>query len=109
MTLHDQSDARTHRTLKPLRSKRSQCLFRFAKALGVRARPRAVLTVIFLGIATTLCANELPRKAKTPRESYPNIDVIYDSVTAPDGNRLCTIVTKPRHTKGKLPVIFVAG
>jgi pimeloyl-ACP methyl ester carboxylesterase len=109
MTLHDQSDARTHRTPKPLRGRRSQCSFRFAKALGVRARPRAASTVIFLGIAATLCAEELPRKAKTPRESYPNIDVIYDSVTAPDGNRLCTIVTKPRHTKGKLPVIFVAG
>src|ERR1043165_5637142 len=51
----------------------------------------------------------LPRKAKTPLEAYPNVDVIYDSVTAPDGNRLRTIITKPRNAKGKLPVIFVAG
>src|SRR5204863_5589855 len=59
--------------------------------------------------AATLRAEELPHKAKTPRESYPNIDVIYDSVRAPDGKRLRTIITKPRNAKGKLPVIFVAG
>jgi pimeloyl-ACP methyl ester carboxylesterase len=66
-------------------------------------------TIFFLVFAATLRAEELPHKAKTPRESYPNIDVIYDSVTAPDGKRLRTIITKPRNAKGKLPVIFVAG
>jgi len=65
--------------------------------------------IFFLAFAAVLCAEELPRKAKTPRESYPNVDVIYDSVTAPDGKRLRTIITKPRNAKGKLPVIFVAG
>jgi pimeloyl-ACP methyl ester carboxylesterase len=65
--------------------------------------------VIFLALAAALCAEELPRKTKTPRETYPNIDVIYDSVTAPDGKRLRAIITKPRDAKGKLPVIFVAG
>src|SRR6201993_345031 len=65
--------------------------------------------VVFLVIAAALRAEELPRKVKTPRESYPNVDAIYDSATAPDGNRLRTIITKPRNTKGKLPVIFVAG
>src|SRR6201993_4399869 len=65
--------------------------------------------VVFLVIAAALRAEELPRKVKTPRESYPNVDVIYDSVTAPDGKRLRTIITKPRNAKGKLPVIFVAG
>src|SRR5207247_3339600 len=65
--------------------------------------------IAFLVIAAALCAEELPRKSKTPRESYPNVDVIYDSVTAPDGKRLRTIITKPRNAKGKLPVIFVAG
>jgi len=66
-------------------------------------------TIFFLVFAATLRAEELAHKAKTPRESYPNIDVIYDSVTAPDGKRLRTIITKPRNAKGKLPVIFVAG
>jgi pimeloyl-ACP methyl ester carboxylesterase len=66
-------------------------------------------TVALLAIATALCAEELPRRVKTPRESYPNVDVIYDSVTAPDGKRLRTIITKPHNAKGKLPTIFVAG
>ena len=105
MTPRNESDARTHRTPKALRAKRLQSL----KALGVRARSRAALTVAFLAIAAGLCAEELPRKSKTPRESYPNVDVIYDSVIAPDGKRLRTIITKPRKAKGKLPVIFVAG
>src|SRR5215472_17705340 len=64
---------------------------------------------IFFAFVTAVCAEELPRRSKAPRESYPNVDVIYDSVTAPDGNRLRTIITKPRDAKGKLPVIFVAG
>jgi pimeloyl-ACP methyl ester carboxylesterase len=66
-------------------------------------------TIVFLALTAMLCAEELPRKAKRPRETYPNADVIYDSVTAPDGKRLRTIITKPRDAKGKLPVIFVAG
>jgi pimeloyl-ACP methyl ester carboxylesterase len=66
-------------------------------------------TIFFLAFVSTFRAEELPRKAKTPRENYPNIDVIYDSVTAPDGKRLRTIITKPHNAKGKLPVIFVAG
>jgi pimeloyl-ACP methyl ester carboxylesterase len=54
-------------------------------------------------------ADELPRKSTAPRESYPNVDVIYDSVATSHGERLRTIITKPRNAKGKLPVIFVAG
>ena len=63
----------------------------------------------FLIIVGAVCAEELPRKSGSQRETYPNVDVIYDAVTAPDGKRLRTIVTKPRNAKGKLPVIFVAG
>jgi len=67
-------------------------------------------TVAFtLMLAATVSAAELPRKTKTPRESYPNVDVIYDFVTSPRGERLRTIITKPHDAKGKLPVIFVAG
>src|SRR5438876_3991448 len=70
---------------------------------------KAAWTIAFVGIAAALSAEELPRETNTPRETYPNVDVIYDFVTAPDGKRLRTIVTKPRNAKGKLPVIFVAG
>jgi pimeloyl-ACP methyl ester carboxylesterase len=66
-------------------------------------------TILFFLVAAVLSAEELPRKVKTRRESYPNVDVVYDSVTAPGGKRLRTIITKPHDAKGKLPVIFVAG
>ena len=66
-------------------------------------------TIAFVAVAAVLSAESLPRKAKTPRETYPNVDVLYDFVTAPDGKRLRAIITKPRDAKGKLPVIFVAG
>jgi pimeloyl-ACP methyl ester carboxylesterase len=71
------------------------------------------LAVFFVGFLLSLgptgSTNDLPRKAKTPRESYANVDVIYDFVTSPHGERLRTIVTKPHDAIGKLPVIFVAG
>jgi pimeloyl-ACP methyl ester carboxylesterase len=67
------------------------------------------VTAFTLACAAIASAEELPRKTKAPRESYPNADVIYDSVTSPDGKRLRTIITKPRNAKGKQPVIFVAG
>jgi pimeloyl-ACP methyl ester carboxylesterase len=65
--------------------------------------------IVLLALVVAVCAEEVPRKAKTPRESYPNVDVIYDSVKAPDGKRLRAIITKPREAKGKLAVIFLAG
>src|SRR5690348_5419658 len=74
--------------------------------------PNSILLAGFVfGLFVTAAAagDGLPRKVKTPRENYPNVDVIYDSVTPPDGQRLRTIITKPRNAKGKLPVIFVAG
>ena len=71
-------------------------------------KPRSTIAVV-LSLVALASADDLPRKVKTPRENYPNVDVIYDSVTAPDGKRLRTIITKPRVTEGKLPVVFVAG
>src|SRR5258708_8787192 len=67
------------------------------------------LVLTLAAIPKAFGANDLQRKAKTPRETYPNVDVIYDSVTTPSGERLRTIITKPREVRGKLPVIFVAG
>lgn len=65
--------------------------------------------VFGLSLVGVAAADDLPRKVKTPRESYPNVDVIYDSVATAHGERLRTIITKPHDAKGKLPVIFVAG
>jgi len=66
-------------------------------------------TIAFLAMAAVVSAEELPRKSQESRESYPNVDVIYDSVTTPRGERLRSIITKPYGAKEKLPVIFVAG
>jgi pimeloyl-ACP methyl ester carboxylesterase len=46
---------------------------------------------------------------EVPRESYPDTDVIYGSVTGLKGEKLRTIMTRPKNATGKLPVIFVAG
>jgi pimeloyl-ACP methyl ester carboxylesterase len=75
----------------------------------MRAVPLIVFVLTLTVTSNAFGADVLPRKATTPRETYPNVDVIYDSVTTPHGERLRTIITKPRETKGKLPVIFVAG
>jgi pimeloyl-ACP methyl ester carboxylesterase len=78
--------------------------------LGFFARRQMKLAIVFcLTIGSLVASDDLPRRAKAPRESYLNVDVIYDSVAAPDGHRLRTIITKPHHAKGKLPVIFVAA
>lgn len=65
--------------------------------------------IVLLALTAAVSAEELPRKMKAPRESYPNVDVIYDSVTMPDGKRLRSIITRPRDAKEKLPVIFLTG
>jgi len=69
---------------------------------------RFLATALF-AITAVVLADQLPRRAQAPQETYPNVDVIYDSVAGPHGERLRTIITKPHGTKGKLPVIFVAG
>ena len=72
---------------------------------------KLVLFVLFdltIAFSCTFAA-DLPRKGQAPRENYPSVDVIYDSVVTPHGERLRTIITKPRELKGKLPVVFVAG
>ena len=75
----------------------------------IPVRQLSILATFLTSIVLTASADDLPRKTKTPRESYPEVDVIYDSITAPDGKRLRTIITKPHNAIGKLPVIFVAG
>ena len=72
-------------------------------------RQLSVLAIYLTGIALSATADDLPRKTTTPRESYPQVDVIYDYVIAPDGKRLRTIITKSHNATAKLPVIFVAG
>jgi pimeloyl-ACP methyl ester carboxylesterase len=54
-------------------------------------------------------AEELPRDPAKPQETYPNVDVIYDAVMAPNREKLRTIITHPHEATAKLPVVFVTG
>jgi pimeloyl-ACP methyl ester carboxylesterase len=71
-------------------------------------KPRFIFAITLLAVAWDAPAEPLPRKSKA-NESYPNVEVLYDFVTAPDGKRLRMIVTKPKAAKVKLPVVFLAG
>src|SRR5438477_12297134 len=67
------------------------------------------LSLVLIFACACVFATHLPRKVKTSRESYRDVDVIYDSVATSRGERLRIIITKPSSVKGKLPVVFVAG
>jgi len=54
-------------------------------------------------------ADDLPRDPAKPAETYPNVDVIYDTVIAPNRQKLRAIITRPHDSQGRLPVIFLAG
>lgn len=43
------------------------------------------LFVALLSSLSVVSADELPRRANASAESYPQVDVIYDSVTDPAG------------------------
>jgi pimeloyl-ACP methyl ester carboxylesterase len=77
--------------------------------IQMRVAPTIVFVLTLTLSSNAFGADVLPRKATTPRETYPQVEVIYDSVTTPRGERLRTIITKPHDARGKLPVIFVAG
>ena len=44
-----------------------------------------------------------------PREQLQGVETIYDSALTDLGFRVRTIVTRPRNTTGKLPVVFLVG
>jgi pimeloyl-ACP methyl ester carboxylesterase len=47
--------------------------------------------------------------ADHPREHFQNATAIYDWVRDSRGNKLRTIVTRPSHSDGRIPVIFFVG
>jgi hypothetical protein len=85
------------------------CALKSCLGFGAWGLKFRVVLLVFVTLTAAVRADDLPRKSKAPRESYPNVDVIYDSVRMPDGKRLRSIITKPRDAKEKLPVIFLAG
>lgn len=44
-----------------------------------------------------------------PLQTFPGIDVTYDSVLSENGLRFRTIITKPKNVTGRLPGLFLAG
>lgn len=74
-------------------------------AKGLRAGQRVTID-ISRGGQSRLLTGILP---EMPRETYPDVDVLYESVAASKGEKLRVIITKPKNTTGKRPVIFVAG
>lgn len=44
-----------------------------------------------------------------PLETFPGIDVTYDSVLPENGLRFRTIITRPKNATGRLPGLFLAG
>ncbi|HEY2124773.1 MAG TPA: alpha/beta hydrolase [Chthoniobacterales bacterium] len=74
-------------------------------AQGLRAGQRVTID-ISRGGQSRLLTGVLP---EVPRETYADADVVYESVTTPKGGRVRTIITKPKNSSGKLPVIFVVG
>ena len=86
-------------------------------APGSEARPELqIWTMSFLvslllsALAlSTFAAEDLARDPAKPVESYAGVDVLYETVVAPNRQKLRVIITKPHETSGKLPVIFVAG
>jgi pimeloyl-ACP methyl ester carboxylesterase len=66
---------------------------------------RAFLAVLLLGAAPlTSFAQTTP-----PREQFKNAIAQYDWVTNPKGQRIRTIVTRPKEASGKVPAIFFVG
>ena len=74
-------------------------------AKGLRAGQRVTIDISRSG-QSRLLTGILP---EMPAETYPNADVLYESVATPKGEKLRVIVTRPKGATGKLPVIFVAG
>lgn len=81
----------------------------FARPHHIAMKSLPALLFAFTIASSCALAADLPRKVQTPRENYPNVDVIYDSVVTPHGERLRVIVTKPHGVTEKIPVIFVTG
>jgi pimeloyl-ACP methyl ester carboxylesterase len=68
-----------------------------------------IAAIWLLSASRIFAAEDLPRDPSKPSETYPNIDVLYETVIAPNRQKLRTIITRPHESQGKLPVIFLAG
>jgi len=60
-------------------------------------------------VAVSAAAHTQQPAADHPREHFQNATATYDWVRDSRGNKLRTIVTRPNHSDGRIPVIFFVG
>jgi len=68
-----------------------------------------LLTVIVPVLCFGLAFQGQNKKSTLHRETFSNADVLYDWVVNGRGQKLRTFVTRPKHTAGKVPLIFFVG
>lgn len=68
----------------------------------------ALLLVVLLFTGAVPCQAGQTTNERT-REPFKNADAFYDWVRDAQGNRLRTIITKPKTAQGKVPTIFFVG
>lgn len=70
---------------------------------------RTAPAVILLCAGPILSPAQTPTPTAPPREQFKNAVAQYDWVTNPKGQRIRTIVTRPKAVTGKVPAIFFVG
>ena len=69
---------------------------------------RSLATLILL-VIPPLALSQAVGTTNPPRETFKNSEAQYDWITNKQGQRIRTIVTRPKNASGKVPVIFFVG
>ncbi len=72
-------------------------------------RPGFVIAWILLDVAPTVALAQTGSSQSPPREAFKNAVAQYEWVTNPKGQRIRTIVRRPKNVSGKVPAIFFVG
>jgi alpha-beta hydrolase superfamily lysophospholipase len=68
-----------------------------------------LLAVIAMGCSATAWGQSPSENSSRKREQFRNAEVTYDWVTNSQGQKIRTLVTKPKSISGKVPAIFFVG
>jgi pimeloyl-ACP methyl ester carboxylesterase len=75
----------------------------------VFVRTLFALVVIYMACSPAMWCQALPANSSHKREQFRNADITYDWVTNSQGQKIRTLVTKPKSASGKVPAIFLVG
>jgi len=67
------------------------------------------LVALFFCLAPAFASAQTQNATNPPREQFKNAVAQYDWVTNPKGQRIRTIVTRPKNVSGKVPAVFFVG